>query len=352
MRQIKNMYKTRDRFVTPAFKFPGLAKSMGIMIPTLDDDSDVIVEVADVNHTFNYPGLTSYATEDVVLELQCDDEDGTVLVDNVANLKMTEQGDPTYTTSAVLAGLGKMIVYDGVADMHDCINDDLNSGISGAFKKADFSVEMVIKLTDTTNSGIVLLEKQSTTTSGVGFSVAVDSTGEQLTASIYNSSNVGYTLTGETDIADSTVKHIVVTFDRDGYMTPYINGVAGTATDISSIDGDSIANTERLALFGDSARSSVATGSCYFVRVYSKVLSADDTLDNYNTLIGTGFPGWVQVIDPVDGQALLINASTHDPAYFSLTEFTRAIKGNHIRARCSTEQTTSATDLRFVFYWS
>ena len=349
MRQIKNMYTTKDRFVTPAFKFPGLSKSMGIMIPTLDDDSDVIVEVADVNHTFNYPGLASYAAEDVVMELQCDDEDGTVLVDNVANLKMTEQGDPTYTTSAALAGLGKMIVYDGAADMHDCINDDLNSGISGAFKKGDFSVEMVVNLTDTTNSGTVLIEKRAGS-DGVGFSIGADSTGEQLTATIEDADG-SVTLTPETDIADGTVKHIVVTFDRDGNMTPYINSVAGTAADISAVE-KTIATTGRLALFGDSDRANVVTGSCYFVRVYSKVLSADDILDNYNTLIGTGFPGWIPVIDFQDGQDLLVSGSTYDPSFLDLTQFIGAIKGHHIRARCATEQTTSATDLRFVWVWS
>ena len=352
MRQIKNMYTYKDRFVTPGFKFPASAKSMGIQIPTLNNDSDVIVEIADKNHTFNYPGVTSYATEGVVMELQMDDVDGTILNDNVSDLKLTEQGDPTYAVSSALAGLGKMVEYDGTADMHDVVDDDLNSNLRNAFKKGDFSIEMVVKLTDTTNSGIVLFEKQSTTASGVGFSVAVDDTGEQLTASIYNSSNEGYTLTGETDIADGNVKHIVVTFDRDGNMTPYINSAAGTATDISSIDGNSIANSERLALFGDSARSSVAEGNCYFVRVYDKVLSADDVLDNYNILIGVGFPGWIPVIDFQDGQDLLVSGSTYDPSFLDLTQFIGAVKGNHIRVRCSIEQTTSLTNLRFVWVWN
>ena len=242
-----------------------------------------------------------------------------------------------------------MVEYDGTGDMHDVLDDDLNSGLRAAFGTGDFSVEMVVKLTDTTNSGTVLFEKRATA-DGVGFSIGVDSTGEQLEATIEDADGA-VSLTPETDIADTTVKHIVVTFDRDGNMTPYINSVAGTVADISAVE-KTIRNTSRLSLFGDSDRANVATGSCYFVRVYDKVLSADDVLDNYNILIGVGFPGWIPVTDFQDGQDLLVSGSTYDPSFLDLTQFIGAVKGNHIRIRCATEQTTTPTDLRFVWVWS
>ena len=353
-----------DRFVTKPVMIPVHAREIAVLVPDVADGGVVNIDVSPFPHTLNYPAPGYYRVKPagnnpfphpfpvsygfteggVLAEWRFDDADGTTATDEVSGYVLTEQGDPTWQTTAAAAGHGNGVALDGTGDILDVA---IASVPNLQITTGDFSVEILCTLT--TGIAETTLVEHRAAADGVGWTIGTDAS-DQLEAKVEDSS--GETaLTGETDIADGTTKHIVVTFDRDGNMTPYIDGVAGTAVSIAT-RALTLTNTGRFAVGGDSDRGagSLTTGTFFFLRVYNRVLTADEVLQNYRIMVGNEWPGWMRVIDQADGADADVVATGQDPAAVDVTAWLTAMRGMYARIVCATEQTSSGTyDFGWVF---
>jgi len=356
------IHTENDRFVTPTVTFDGTGecKHVAVAIPTLDDASAVILEVAPREHRFNYPALSGkakpegrhgYADNGIILEWDFDDADGTTITDEVQGIVLTEQGNPTFTTSAATVGLGNGVVFDGTGDAFDytltdaTVTASLNLPTTG-----DFSVEVVFKGTNASVGDGDTLVCCRDGAAGVGWQMHFDA--NQFVDFHIEDATAQVELTGATDAATDAIVHAVVTLDRDGDGKIYINGALDDTTAISGSPGTVLNESAdtRIAIGGDAARTAgdCFYGTIYFVRVYNKVLSATEVVDNYRTLLNLGFPGWAPLADPPDGDDLVISKSGSAPNYYDLSEF-QVLRNMAFRAVCSVEQTTTPVNLDFVW---
>ncbi len=84
------------------------------------------------------------------------------------------------------------------------------------------------------------------------------------------------------------------------------------------------------------------------MRVYNRALTATEAAENYRIMMNQGYPGWVPLADPVDGDDLIIAKSASDPIYFDLTEF-MTLRKMAFRACCAIQQTTTPVALDFIW---
>jgi len=345
----KTMTTNGDRYVTPAVTVPPGAKVAGLHIPKVNDATEINIEISPLNHAFNYPATPGgYAANNVVFEMRMDDADGNTITDQVNNVQMTEQGNPTFQESADTAGLGNGLAFDGTGDAFDKLVQDIPAGILPT--TGDFSVEVVCDLTSGSGGAGDTIISCRTGADGVGWQLQLDAN-EYLDVHIEDADGQ-VAQEGATDIADDEIKHIVCSFDRDGNLVTYIDGASNATTDISSKEKTILPATgasNRLSIGGDAARTAgdCLTGTIYFVRIYNKALSAAEVLDNYNTLMGKGYPGWAELIDPVTGNTLTLTGTTTGGTFYDLTQYLQNCRNVALRVKCVNEQTTSATDLTF-----
>ena len=361
---IVRMTDDDDRFVTKPVMIPVHAREIAVLVPDVADGGVVNIDVSPHPHFLNYPAPNYYRVKPadndswthrfpqsygfahggVLAEWRFDDADGTTATDEVSAYVLTEQGNPTWQTSAAAAGQGNGVALDGTGDILDVA---IASVPNLAITTEDFSVEILCTLT--TGIAETTLVEQRAATDGVGWTIGTDSS-DQLEFKIEDASGE-IASTGETDICDGTTKHIIVTFDRDGNGTPYINGAAGTAEDISG-GPLTLSNTGAFAVGGDSDSSagSLTTGTFFFLRVYNRVLSADEVLHNYRILVGNQWPGWMKVIDQADGADADVVATGQDPAAVDVSAWLVGMRGMYARISCATEQTSAGTyDFGWVF---
>lgn len=348
------METSKDRLVTPTATFDGTApsNSMGVFVPTLDDDCSVYLQVAPREHRFNYPAMSGkpkpegphgYDLNGIVVEFDMDDEDGTTITDKAQGIVLTEQGDPTYAQSASTAGLGNGVTYDGTGDAHDytlsatSVTDPLTLPETG-----DFSVECVFKTSDGTSGDGDTLICCRDGAAGIGWQLVFDGTDH---VDFHVDDGTEVVCTGDTDVDDGSIHHVLVTLDRDGNGVIYVDGSADDTTDISGSSGTLLNESAdtRFAIGGDAARTAgdCFTGTIYFVRVYNRALSATEALENYNILLNKGYPGWATV----EGGTIL--SSQADPGYCDFSDM-KVLKTMAFRALCDAEQTTT-NDLNFVW---
>lgn len=343
-----------DRFVTPGVTFPGGTSKVGLFCPTLDDASDVKIEISPKLHNYNYPKVdTDYATAGITAEWRMDDADGTTIVDSVAGLTLTEQGDPTFATSAATIGLGKSVVLDGTGDQFDIVIASVPDGVCPVL--GDFSVEVLGKYTSaSTGDGDTIISCR-TGADGVGWQLQFDA--NQFLDVHIEDVDGEVAQAGALDIADDTIRHILCSFDRDGNLLTFINGALNATTDISSkektiLPADGAANM--LCIGGDPARTAGDNlfATIYFVRIYNRTVAAAEALSNYNTLMNLGYPGWTPLLDLFDGDDLIVCKSGSAPGYFDLTRHLPAARDYALRAVCATEQTTTPQALTFAWMFS
>lgn len=363
MEHKSTMTTDNDRFVTPTVAFSGPLgfgkyknyKSVSVRVPVLGDSSAVNIHTAPRAHRFNYPATDpdypadAYAAQGIILEFDMDDADGTTITDNVQGLVLTEAGDPAFQTSAAVAGLGNGIVLDGTADAFAYTLS--SAAIAAAYTlpdTGDFSVEVVFKTaTDTTAAGDTIFCCRDGA-AGVGWSLVFDDA-DHVDFHIEDSS--GETaLAGTVDVDTGSIVHACVTLDRDGNGIIYTDGTAqGTAA--VSARALTLINTSadtKISIGRDAADGGDAPITVYFVRVYNKVLTAAEVLDNCRVLLNQGGSGWSPLADPTDGDDLAVCKAGSDPNEFDLTEY-MVLNQVAFRAACAVEQTTSATALDFTW---
>jgi len=342
-----------DRFVTPSVDVRGYSR-VALWVPTVDDSTVIHIEVAPEMHQFNYPSVDSdYAAAGVVAEWRMDDADGTTITDRVNGIELTEQGNPTFASSAATSGLGKGLVFDGTGDAFDVLTSAVVPQ-SVMPTTGDFAVEVVGKYTHASIGAGDTIIACRTGAAGVGWQMEFDA---NQYIDFHVDDGTETVLTGATDAATDAIVHAFVSLDRDGNGVIYINGVADDTTAITTSPGTIIPTagaTARLSIGGDADRTAgdCLYGTIYFVRIYNRKFTAAEVLNKYRIMMNQGYPGWTRLADDYDGEPFVARneVTTARPLYMKLKHDFKNLSGvRAVRAACVTEQTTTPAALDF--YW-
>ena len=148
------------------------------------------------------------------------------------------------------------------------------------FGTTDFSVEFWFEAASTAGP-VALLSKISAT--GVGYSVGFNA--GLLTATINDGANPPLVVVGSTPLLNNTWYHVAVTFDRVGDCRIYLDAIQDAIVPMATIG--SIANTDPIGLGGPAISAGGVSlyldGKIDEVRVWSRVLAANEILANFNT---------------------------------------------------------------------
>lgn len=189
---------------------------------------------------------------------------GTAWLDMARNVSGTLTNGPTFSS----ANQGS-IVFDGIDDSVSFANFDPNA--------ADITCECAVK---TTNSNNQIFFQNYNYFFGTGYGIE-----------IYAGSFYGYTKSGTNSVIVSTsgysagVIRVFTLTIASNLQTLYINGNSvGTQTNSASL-----ASLNNLSIGGRSSgggSSSWLNGNFYYLRIYSRALSATEVMQNFNATRG------------------------------------------------------------------
>ena len=162
-------------------------------------------------------------------------------------------------------------IFDGVND-YVTIPNRANFQVG----TGDFSTEWYGVVTSTVDLGRMLfcLDFPS---NARGYDLYIR-TGETLYTRIGDGTNL--VTSDAITIPLNTPLHIVVTYDRDGDLTIYVNGISSETKAISTVTG--AVNPATAMEFGRDLDSTYAKEKTFIVRLYNKVLSATEIASIYN----------------------------------------------------------------------
>jgi len=211
------------------------------------------------------------------------------LNDNAANKTVADSGPNGLDGTAGrntedFDGVGKVdgcLVFNGTSDAITVAhNASLNLGTS------DFSVQFWVKTTSAVRQGIIRKRLDA-----AGFYIAVmeAAAGSKIGLFIYDSTVGTGVVPNAADVHDGDWHHVVVAVDRtNGLCQVWVDGVAGTAADISSVTG-SINNTKSLfigsQLVGDTV--DFLDGSLDNLLIINRALTQAEVAVLYNGGDGT-----------------------------------------------------------------
>ena len=170
--------------------------------------------------------------------------------------------------------VGKAVEFDGTDDYVDIGDKD-----SLDFGTGDFTITAWVKTSNTQWQYIYSKGTGSTDAGGVGYGVAIYSNG--MYAYIHDGTRLVTPVVGS-GIADGNWHHLVWVFDRDGNMTPYIDGVAQTPTDISSRSGSVSNSINAYVGFIGGTLNRYFDGLIDDLKIYNVALTADEVKQEYN----------------------------------------------------------------------
>ena len=174
---------------------------------------------------------------------------------------------------------GGSLVFDGTDEYVDCGNgSDLNfdSGQS-------FSLSIWYRCTDTTGA---LITKGYDSASQVTpwYQLWANNGDGDISMFLRNGSGGSFTTNENNNTANDEWFNIVGTLDAEnGISYTYTNGVRGSAR--SSISADSYGTNARNFIIGKHYNNSI-TGRVSLVHVYSKALTSEEVLQNYEATVG------------------------------------------------------------------
>ena len=185
------------------------------------------------------------------------------------NPRGNDQSPKGYNRAALYSG--KALDFDGV---NDSVTISDNTAVD--FGTSDFSIAFIMQ-SDTAGYGR-LIDKRSGTS---GYTLSVG-TSKELVLELNNGAGSAGFFTSSV-YADGKLKHVVISADRDGNASFYINGVLDETIDISSKAGN-LDSTSDLFIGAD-APSGVGlyyNGLIAGVKMYSTALTAAQVADLYN----------------------------------------------------------------------
>lgn len=348
------------RLITRAVGIPDNFSRAGVKIPPLEASADVTIEVG--NSVDRYlgvadniicntkkegfasidPNLVAYWIFDggvlkhMQSALEADTQDQQI--SSTRQFTLTKNGNPTISDLSPQDGYG--ITFDGTGDYLSLANV---AGNGLDITTGDFSIMVVLKVAATTAKMILLSKRADAGSDGVGYDLQIDATNSKAFITIEDADQA-VTHSGKTAIDDDKIHMIHVTVDRDGDTNVYLDGavdnLADTAGDLTDAE-KTISNTDDFQIGADNATTpaNLLTGTIYQVAVWNNVRSANDIKNDF-------YGGFAPIIDPADGNDLVVCGSADDPGFYDLTNYLGGAKV--ARAVCSAAQ-TGGNELYFDF---
>lgn len=162
----------------------------------------------------------------------------------------------------------KVLTLDGTGDYIDMGNLAQTN-----FGTGDFSVEIVFKRATGLASGEDLCSKRNGSTNIAGFIISISSN-DTLFFEIDDGAGNEVNAESTSDVADGIYKHSIITFDRSGNATFYVNGASDGTQDISSVG--TINNTISFLVGRNNDGTREITGQIALVRLWNKALTATE----------------------------------------------------------------------------
>ena len=160
---------------------------------------------------------------------------------------------------------------------HLTISDATQSGLD--FATDDFSISLWVSFSSVAAGNRCILHKGGTDAGTTGYEVFQD--GSSLKTNLSVNSQL-FTATIGTGMSASTWYHVAIACDRDGNITGYLNGSAGTPVDISAQVGQTVSNSTDFYV-GSRAGSDFCGMSICALSLYNRILSADEIDVLYDT---------------------------------------------------------------------
>ena len=140
----------------------------------------------------------------------------------------------------------------------------------------DFSIEFVYMPFDVSRTTDYLINKES---GGIGWGLYTNE--DDLYIRIDDNSNDASGIIGTAVLSNDVKVYIIVSYDRSGNATAYINGVSVGTVDISNVTA-TLANAGTLNFIQDSAGGNEAYGELYYTRVINRAVTATEVKAFYS----------------------------------------------------------------------
>ncbi|MBW2996158.1 right-handed parallel beta-helix repeat-containing protein, partial [Candidatus Woesearchaeota archaeon] len=181
-------------------------------------------------------------------------------------------GDPAWGPSIGYDGKGTY-EFDGDNDYIDVQNyftQDIGTG--------DFSITAWIKTTVSPSyMGVIVERSSSYATNGKGFNLNLKDGNVESGIGDGNAGDFVNVDSGK-NVSDGNWHHIAVTWNRDGNMTQYVDGIEEKTTDISSVNGDISQSTHYLKIATFESINLFFNGTIDEVMIFNRVLSPEQIL--------------------------------------------------------------------------
>ena len=152
----------------------------------------------------------------------------------------------------------------------------------------DFSIDFSIRSDGWSSDPSVISDKDWGSGGNPGFNIALAGSGSGIDVNVGDGSNRADLESGQ--INDGLWHHVLVTFDRDGLMSLWIDGVEMQSTDMSEVGDITSPFDFNMGQDGTGAYSAGAICDISNVRVWNTVLSFMDISDIACGIIGTDHP--------------------------------------------------------------
>jgi len=186
---------------------------------------------------------------------------------------LTDLSGNGYVGSYV-GGMGTAVVDGRLAFSFDGINDYINYGDILDMGTSDWTIACWIKTADTT-CGVI-----GKTRDGVGARWAQYIAGTTTVVSLFSDGTTIYSPVTSSSVNDGTWRHFATTFNRDGMMTTYVDGVSIATSDISSKEASDLQSAYSLfigAYVSNTGSTPLAgyylNGSMDSIRVFNRVIN-------------------------------------------------------------------------------
>jgi hypothetical protein len=259
----------QDTDITASFTVNGLPYS-AVAVKDFFTGS-VLAEVSNGQFTLTIPAYGSKVIElipenvgDTTLDLNFNEDGGITAFDSSGNNNIGTCIGDTYLS-------GGSAIFDGSGDYINCGNNQtLDIGTS------DVTLACRVKFTGTLPTYVGLITKGAGSISDIGYGLIYAASSDSLMFLISDGVNRGWYSTSTVHLQDGAWHEVVLTADRDGVATFYVDGNIVATRDISAFNGHDISNSGRDLLIGSWINDWLINGEIDNAAVYMRVLSTSE----------------------------------------------------------------------------
>ena len=223
---------------------------------------------------------TSTQTDAVAHWKMNDNAENTTVLESINSLDGTSQRNTNLMS--VPGKINTALSFDGTNDYITVADNDLiDVGTS------DFAISFQVKSTNTGVQQRLICKRDSSSPYNIGYEIYYSDTNMLGFLIGDGAGYAGDTFTDVTGFFDGEWHHIVLNFDRDAYVTPYLDGVPKTGKIISTRQG-SLSNAVELVIGAfRGAYAEKFTGSLDDIRLYNRLLTEQEIANLYSNGAGT-----------------------------------------------------------------